>query len=378
MDLSFDTRQREIKEPTRIRSFQTSIHPYIHPSDTFMSSNLLSHKTTKRNETKRQAAIRKNQYINFYCHSFTMTSEGANTALLEQNNQPPSRNISSSSWAILNGLAYIFNVAVTYGIGVGGFLDFLPTNAQISAKYPTLLTPSGWAFSIWGGIFLLQAIWVLYPWVAKVASSSSMHIVRYNYLWIVLLQAAWTWAFSHEWIIASAVIMTALAVVLWKTTVRLWNSSSNKNNATTEEQASSSSTSYYYYVLQVLPFTLHTGWITVATAVNLNVLWIALYIDREIQFVFALLCLAGLGYIAGIYALQRDVTIPLVAAWALLGITAHVTEARLHPPYDTPVDGNMPLADRFTPHQLDTVRYAAAALAALLVVAVVVVRTRRC
>ena len=305
-------------------------------------------------------------------------SEETSTALLEQNNQPPSRNISSSSWAILNGLVYIVNVAVTYGIGVGGFLD-LPTNAQISAKYQTLLTPSGWAFSIWGGIFLLQAIWVLYPWVRSGESSSSMHIVRYNHLWIVLLQAAWTWAFSHEWIIASAVIMMALAVVLWKTTVRLWNSSNNNNdknnNATTEEQASSSSTSYYY-VLQVLPFTLHTGWITAATAVNLNVLWIALYIDREIQFVFSLFCLAGLGYIAGIYALQRDATIPLVAAWALLGITAHVTEARLHP-YDIPIDGNMPLADRFTPHQLDTVRYAAATLAALLVVAVVVVRTRR-
>ena len=300
-------------------------------------------------------------------------SEETSTALLEQNQPPPSRNISSSSWAILNGLVYIVNVAVTYGIGVGGFLDFLPTNAQISAKYQTLLTPSGWAFSIWGGIFLLQAIWVLYPWVRSGESSSSMHIVRYNHLWIVLLQAAWTWAFSHEWIIASAVIMMALAVVLWKTTVRLWNTTEQEP----EQHASSSSTSYYYYVLQVLPFTLHTGWITVATAVNLNVLWIALYIDREIQFVFALLCLAGLGYIAGIYALKRDVTIPLVAAWALLGITAHVTEARLSSS-DTPVDGNMPLADRFTPHQLDIVRYAAAALAGLLVVAVVVVRTRRC
>ena len=48
-----------------------------------------------------------------------------------------------------NIVAYVLNVVVTYGIGVGGILD-LPTNDELSAKYQTLVTPIGWAFSIWG------------------------------------------------------------------------------------------------------------------------------------------------------------------------------------------------------------------------------------
>ena len=48
-----------------------------------------------------------------------------------------------------NIVAYLLNVVVTYGIGVGGILD-LPTNDELSAKYQTLVTPIGWTFSIWG------------------------------------------------------------------------------------------------------------------------------------------------------------------------------------------------------------------------------------
>lgn len=32
---------------------------------------------------------------------------------------------------------------------------------QVSRHYPTPLTPAGYAFSIWGIIFLLQAMWVV-------------------------------------------------------------------------------------------------------------------------------------------------------------------------------------------------------------------------
>ena len=49
----------------------------------------------------------------------------------------------------LNIMAYVLNVVVTYGIGVGGIFD-LPTNDELSAKYQTLVTPIGWAFAIWG------------------------------------------------------------------------------------------------------------------------------------------------------------------------------------------------------------------------------------
>ena len=48
----------------------------------------------------------------------------------------------------VNLLAYIVNVFVTYLVGVGGYMD-LPSNSELSQKYQTLVTPVGWAFSIW-------------------------------------------------------------------------------------------------------------------------------------------------------------------------------------------------------------------------------------
>ena len=49
----------------------------------------------------------------------------------------------------LNLVAYLVNILITYGIGVAGIFNF-PTNGELSIKYQTLVTPVGWAFSIWG------------------------------------------------------------------------------------------------------------------------------------------------------------------------------------------------------------------------------------
>ena len=58
-----------------------------------------------------------------------------------------------------NVLAYIANVSVTYIIGISGLFG-LPTNGELSAKYQTLVTPAGYAFSIWGLIYVLLLVLV--------------------------------------------------------------------------------------------------------------------------------------------------------------------------------------------------------------------------
>ncbi len=57
-----------------------------------------------------------------------------------------------------NIAAYILNAAVTYGVGLSGFF---PTNEELSAKYQTIVTPAGYAFSIWGIVFLAEAIFTV-------------------------------------------------------------------------------------------------------------------------------------------------------------------------------------------------------------------------
>lgn len=54
---------------------------------------------------------------------------------------------------VANAATYIAFILVNGATQSGLFGD---DNATISARYPTPLTPAGWAFSIWGAIFLLQ------------------------------------------------------------------------------------------------------------------------------------------------------------------------------------------------------------------------------
>ena len=59
--------------------------------------------------------------------------------------------------AVCNLAAFGVNTAVTFGLGTRGLLG-ARTNKAVSAEFPTLCTPApgGWAFAIWGPIFLLE------------------------------------------------------------------------------------------------------------------------------------------------------------------------------------------------------------------------------
>ncbi|RZK87514.1 MAG: hypothetical protein EOO62_39090, partial [Hymenobacter sp.] len=66
---------------------------------------------------------------------------------------------------------WLLPVAVLACLGVNYLYNAHPpagalSNGQMSARHPTLLTPAGYAFSIWGVIFsglILYTIWQLLP-----------------------------------------------------------------------------------------------------------------------------------------------------------------------------------------------------------------------
>ncbi|KAL7574418.1 hypothetical protein ACA910_015793 [Epithemia clementina (nom. ined.)] len=223
---------------------------------------------------------------------------------------------------VLNLIAYIMNCLITYGIGVFGG----KTNAELSRKYQTLVTPIGFAFAIWGVIFLAQLVWVLYPLflvltqrdqtVAKVWVKDS---VGFLYLWIVLMQSAWTLVFSHEIIWLSACAMLALCGFLWST---VWALLRTKQARAQGQEPSMSITSY---LLWIFPFTLHAGWVTAATAVNLNLVLVQDNATVTAQFVAAVVSLLVLFVVALWVTTQKprmsgDRVVAFGIAWALLGV----------------------------------------------------------
>jgi len=44
----------------------------------------------------------------------------------------------------------------------------LPSSHIVSAAYPTLFTPAGWAFAIWGLIFIMEGVFAVYQLLPSV------------------------------------------------------------------------------------------------------------------------------------------------------------------------------------------------------------------
>jgi hypothetical protein len=88
------------------------------------------------------------------------------------------------------------------------------SNGAMSARHPTLLTPAGYAFSIWGLIFsglVVYTGWQLRPSAAPTGLPSRLTPVL---TLAVLATTAWTLAFSYELIGASLLVMLAILVLL--------------------------------------------------------------------------------------------------------------------------------------------------------------------
>lgn len=69
--------------------------------------------------------------------------------------------VSPKGLSIINLLAFAVNALETFGVGpFSSLFTSDQDNASISAKYQTIITPHGIAFSIWGIIFLMEALFV--------------------------------------------------------------------------------------------------------------------------------------------------------------------------------------------------------------------------
>jgi len=95
-----------------------------------------------------------------------MTTEVDTTASASNSVQKNQHDTSLNKYNILNLIAYLVNCFVTFGIGTFGLAN-RPTNGDISDKYQTIVTPFGTSFSIWGIIFLWQALWVLWQFMPQ-------------------------------------------------------------------------------------------------------------------------------------------------------------------------------------------------------------------
>lgn len=184
------------------------------------------------------------------------------------------------------------------------------SNGAMSARHPTLLTPAGYAFSIWGVIFaglIAYTVWQLLP---AQRTAKLPQLLTPGLTLAVLATTTWTLVFSYELITVSLFVMLALLLLLGRAYARV-----------RPLVLASAGPAWPTWFL-----SLYLGWIMLATVLNLvfglrdGLGWhlakgaaVSAYTSSQLLAVAAAAITLALAWRA------RDPLLPLPVAWGLLG-----------------------------------------------------------
>ncbi|HSI88419.1 MAG TPA: TspO/MBR family protein [Pyrinomonadaceae bacterium] len=192
----------------------------------------------------------------------------------------------------------VFNALAAMG-RIGGV-----TPAEISDKYPTMITPAGYAFSIWSLIYLGLIAFSIYQLLP--ANLAKYRNLRTLYIITAALNCGWIYFWHSEQIVVCLALIAALAFVLFAINYQL---------------RETESTGEFWAVKA--PFSIYFGWVTAATLVNFAIM--LLYLDVELTgtagtgvAVALILVAAALGIVMRIFL--ANALYPLAIAWALTAI----------------------------------------------------------
>jgi hypothetical protein len=201
-------------------------------------------------------------------------------------------------------------VLVTYiAMVVVNFLaNGLPINnrgtGEISDAYPNLFAPAGPAFSIWGLIYLLLGVYVIYQFVKKEQKAEEV-IQKINPLFIAtsLANISWIFAWHYDYIGLSVCIMAVLLILLIKIADIL----------RVEKFSALEKLSIW------APFSIYFGWITVASIANITIFLVSIGWNGFgiADFIWTSIILL-VGALIGILRMNKDKNIAygLVLVWA--------------------------------------------------------------
>jgi len=198
-------------------------------------------------------------------------------------------------------IAYFGMIYVNY------LANSLPLNnrntGDISDSYPSLFTPSGYAFSIWGIIYILLGVYVF----KTVFSSSDQFSEQYTYIVMGLFvltsifNISWLLLWHYDYIALSTIVMLLFLIV----NVIIVNTIPTSD------------------VLAKTAFSIYAGWIMVAFIANVTIMLVkldlGLFMNNEVVW-YVVVITIGLGIISSLLYIDKNVVYGLVFVWAFLAI----------------------------------------------------------
>jgi benzodiazapine receptor len=190
-------------------------------------------------------------------------------------------------------------------VTVNALANILPINGKttgdIANRVEVLFTPAGYVFSIWSLIYILLATWLVFQFERR-ADVLYTSVSRWFAL-SCLLNIAWILCWHYGYFALSVVIMVSLLSTLIVIYLRSKKHQQKK--------------------MDLLPFSIYLGWISVATVANISYLlvdsgWDGWGIDAEIWTVVMMFVATILARI--FLHREHDVNYVFVFIWALVGI----------------------------------------------------------
>jgi benzodiazapine receptor len=220
----------------------------------------------------------------------------------------PVAKVDSALLKWINIVAFALTVAVN---GLAGSTTVLggKLTAEISDANPTLITPAGYVFSIWGIIYVLLGIFVVFQALPSQRGRDYQERIGWLFVSSCLLNIAWLFLWQFEYLIISVAIMFLLLVTLIAVYLRL---NIGRSTASLREK-----------LAVHLPFSVYLGWITIASIANVAVTlvstgWDGFGITQETWATLIIIIAVLITLL--VIATRKDVAYGLVIIWSLIGI----------------------------------------------------------
>ncbi len=124
-------------------------------------------------------------------------------------------------WPLMNSIVLVITLFINYWTNTGAYNG--KKIGEISDQYSNLFTPAGYAFSIWGFIYLFLIAFVGYQWYVW-RKEPQNEVLEKTGIWFAvanLANAFWVMVFLNDQIGLSVVIMLILLVSLIVLVLRL-------------------------------------------------------------------------------------------------------------------------------------------------------------
>ena len=185
------------------------------------------------------------------------------------------------------------------------------TTGEISNLYPTQVTPAGYVFSIWGLIYALLLIFVIFQVLPSQRDKPFLWQVSFLFALSCVFNISWLFLWHYGQIVLSVLPMFGLLATLIAIYLRL---NIGKANVPIKER-----------IYVHLPFSVYLGWITVASITNVAAALVSINWDgwglSDIYWGVIMIAIAAIITLA-VIATRRDIAYSLVIVWALAGIAA--------------------------------------------------------